>query len=313
MVVLTETDDPTADVVIAELNRREVPVVRLDPAEDFPNALEFSACHQAGRIAGTLATPTRALELNRVRAVYHRRPSPYARPAADAPHAERFTAAQTRYGLGGVLASLDCRYVNHPWRVLACEHKPWQLGIATQAGFAIPPTLITNRAADVRRFAKRHGPIVYKTLREVPGQDEAGRWCTVWVDEVTLDRLDESIVLAPHMFQARIPKLYDLRLTVIGPAMFCVRIESPHLDWREDYDKITYSVADVPAGIADAAARMLVRAGLVFGAFDLGVATDGQIWFYELNAGGQWAWLEDETGLPMTAAVADLLEGTATP
>lgn len=28
----------------------------------------------------------------------------------------------------------------------------------------------------------------------------------------------------------------------------------------------------------------------------------------EINPNGQWSWLEEETGQPMTAALADLLE-----
>jgi hypothetical protein len=46
------------------------------------------------------------------------------------------------------------------------------------------------------------------------------------------------------------------------------------------------------------------------GAFDLGLAADGSLDFYERDSAGQWHWLEAETGLPMTAAPADLLELT---
>jgi hypothetical protein len=47
----------------------------------------------------------------------------------------------------------------------------------------------------------------------------------------------------------------------------------------------------------------------VFGAFDFVIATDGSWHFLECNPSGQWAFLEPPTGLPMTAAIADLLEG----
>ena len=50
--------------------------------------------------------------------------------------------------------------------------------------------------------------------------------------------------------------------------------------------------------------------GLLFGAFDFGVRADGSLDFYECNSAGQWHWLEMETGLPMTSALADLLEAT---
>ena len=50
--------------------------------------------------------------------------------------------------------------------------------------------------------------------------------------------------------------------------------------------------------------------GLAFGCFDFAVDPDGVPWFLECNPNGQWAWMEDPTGAPMTSAFADLLEGT---
>lgn len=54
----------------------------------------------------------------------------------------------------------------------------------------------------------------------------------------------------------------------------------------------------------------LARFGLLFGAFDLGLRDDQFLDWYECNSAGQWHWLEAETGLPMTASLADLLEMT---
>ena len=47
VIVSTEHEDPTADLVIAELNRRNVPVLRLDPGRDFPHhaVLTLSLIH----------------------------------------------------------------------------------------------------------------------------------------------------------------------------------------------------------------------------------------------------------------------------
>ncbi|TDD44479.1 hypothetical protein E1263_40660 [Kribbella antibiotica] len=89
----------------------------------------------------------------------------------------------------------------------------------------------------------------------------------------------------------------------------CACIDSPHLDWRRDYDLVRYSVIDTPSEVVDACHRYLETFGLVFGAFDFGIREDdeGRAW-YECNTGGQWHWLELETGLPMTSAIADLLE-----
>ncbi len=53
--------------------------------------------------------------------------------------------------------------------------------------------------------------------------------------------------------------------------------------------------------------------GLASGSYDLCITHDGDLHWLELNPNGQWGWLEDETGLPIAAAFADLLEQGATP
>ncbi|MFD7721796.1 ATP-grasp ribosomal peptide maturase, partial [Streptomyces sp. NPDC059814] len=47
VLVVTEPDDITADMVIGELNRRDVPVVRFDPADiggDLTVSARFGTC-----------------------------------------------------------------------------------------------------------------------------------------------------------------------------------------------------------------------------------------------------------------------------
>ncbi|GGV50347.1 hypothetical protein GCM10010245_79210 [Streptomyces spectabilis] len=77
--------------------------------------------------------------LDRVRAVYWRRPHPYsAAPGVEGQDA-RWCAEEARYGLGGILASLPAHYVNHPWRNRNAEYKPAQLAAAVRCGFDVPP------------------------------------------------------------------------------------------------------------------------------------------------------------------------------
>ncbi|WP_223863289.1 hypothetical protein [Streptomyces sp. 5-10] len=80
------------------------------------------------------------------------------------------------------------------------------------------------------------------------------------------------------------------------------------LDWRAEYRNLTYEPIQCPDGMRRTLVRFLARFGLNFGAFDFAVTTDGTWWFLECNPNGQWAWLEDAAGLPITTAIADLLE-----
>ncbi|GAA2873101.1 ATP-grasp ribosomal peptide maturase [Streptosporangium fragile] len=305
ILVLTCLDDSTADMVIGHLNKRDARVARFDPGVDFPGDAELSAWLGRFPPRGVLTTRSRRIPLEEVRAVYYRRPTPY--PPGNPSYAERFAGTQARFGVGGVLAALPCPYVSHPWAVTAAEYKPLQLVTARQAGFEVPATLITNRVDDARVFAIEHGPIVYKPLRATPYTGPDGEPATIWTTQVEPDELDETINHTAHLFQARVDKKADLRVTVVGKRVFCVRIDSDLLDWRQDYDRLSYMVVEPPPGLADGCLAYLGKLGLCFGAFDFALTHDGVPVFLECNPNGQWGWLEDATGLPIAAAIADLL------
>ncbi|GAA0947793.1 hypothetical protein GCM10009574_021980 [Streptomyces asiaticus] len=74
VMVVTNLDDPTTDLVIEELHGRGISVVRFDSG-DFPATLSVAATITRTGIAGTLTTPSRTADLTRVRSLYYRRPS----------------------------------------------------------------------------------------------------------------------------------------------------------------------------------------------------------------------------------------------
>ncbi|OIJ88493.1 ATP-grasp ribosomal peptide maturase [Streptomyces colonosanans] len=306
VLVVTSLHDPTADVVIRELHGRDIPVVRLDSG-DFPASLSVETEITPHGVRGRLLTPSRTADLANVRSLYYRRPTGFAFPHLSEQDA-RFAVTQARYGLGGVLASLpDCLYVNHPHRIGDAEFKPSGLAAAVEAGFDVPPTLITSGPDAARAFVKRHGSVIHKPLSN-PVYRIDGVSSAVKVTEVAAEDIDESVAGTAHLFQVRVRKTADVRVTVIGSQVFCVRIDSDLLDWRTDYDRLHYTPVVPPPGIETALRRYLAHFGLVFGAFDFCVGEDGRWWFLECNPSGQWYWLEPETGLPMCAALADLLE-----
>ncbi|MFD5582840.1 ATP-grasp ribosomal peptide maturase [Streptomyces sp. NPDC127063] len=309
VLVVTSLYDPTADVVIRELHGRGVPVVRLDSG-DFPASLSVEAEITERGLRGRIHTPSRTADLTRSRSLYYRRPSGFAFPHL-AEQDARFAVTQARYGLGGVLASLPgCLYVNHPHRIGDAEFKPSGLAAAVRAGFDVPPTLITSRPDAARAFVERHGSVLYKPLHN-PVYLVDGVSSVVKVAEVGAEDVDDSVAGTVHLFQKRVSKAADVRVTVIGSRVFCVRIDSDLLDWRTDYSRLTYAPAEPPRGVEAALHRYLHHFGLVFGAFDFCVDQDGRWWFLECNPSGQWYWLQTETGLPLLTALADLLERTS--
>ncbi|MGW5211157.1 ATP-grasp ribosomal peptide maturase [Streptomyces sp. NPDC004051] len=309
VLVVTRLDDATADVVIEELNRRSVPVVRLDPG-DFPQTVTMSARVESSWLTGEVRTETRAVALDAVRSVYWRRPRPYsASEGLNGPDAD-WCAQQARHGFGGILTSLPgAHYVNHPWCNRAAEYKPAQLTTAARCGLRVPPTLLTNDAERARRFIRDHGPAVYKPLCNSDYTDRDGQGLTVWVEEVATADLDAGIGHTMHLFQSRVDKVADVRLTAVGNRLFAVRIDgSPGLDWRRHYDDLHYTLIDTPPDVAKGVHQYLDAFGLAYGAFDFGLDAAGRWHWYECNPNGQFAWFPDPVTDRITAALADRLQ-----
>ncbi|RMI44310.1 ATP-grasp ribosomal peptide maturase [Streptomyces triticirhizae] len=314
VLVLTNPYDVTTDLVLRLLAERRVPVVRLDPGADLRTGASLTAVHRTADQRGTLRTASRELDLTRVRSVWVRRPSPYEDPQDQDDQNRRFAAEQSFWGAGGILASLPAaHYVNHPWHNRAAEFKPAQLSTARRCGFLLPDTVITNDPAEVREFiARRPGGAVYKPLWNTPYR-VGGEPRAVWVREVRRDEITDAVSVCPHMFQARVDKLFDARVTAVGDRLFGVRIDSPDLDWRHRQHLMRCAPVEVPDSVARGVVSYLSELRLVHGAFDFAVTTAGDWYFLECNPNGQWAWQPAETTRGIAHAFADQLEKGSEP
>ncbi|MFG2598666.1 ATP-grasp ribosomal peptide maturase [Streptomyces sp. NPDC048462] len=312
-LVLTNPYDVTADMVLRLLSERQVPVVRLDPGADLHAGASLTATYRTGEQRGTLRTASRILDTTRVRSVWVRRPSPYGPPPRLCDRLgdqdRRFAAEQALWGAGGILASLPgARYVNHPWNNRAAEFKPAQLAIAQRCGFLVPSTVITNEPEEARKFvASHHGGVVYKPLwnTEYRVDDQPH---SIWVRDVHGDEITDAVSACPHLFQTRVDKAFDVRVTAVGDRTFGVRIDSPDLDWRRRQDLMTCTPVEIPAAVTRAVTAYLTELRLVYGAFDFAVTASGDWYFLECNPNGQWAWQPGGTTAAIAHAIDDQLE-----
>ncbi|MEV7910251.1 ATP-grasp ribosomal peptide maturase [Streptomyces griseus] len=309
VLVLTNVHDVTTDVVLRVLAARRVPVVRLDPGTDLRAGASLSATYGTGVQQGVLRTPSQDLDLTRVRSVWVRRPSPYEGPRGLDEHDRRFAAEQSFWGTGGVLASLpDAHYVNHPWKNRAAEYKPAQLAAAQRSGFLVPDTLITHVTQEAREFIAQHrGGVVYKPVWNTSYRVD-GRPQSVWVRAVREREITDAVAVCPHLFQARVHKAFDVRVTAVGPWLSGVRIDSPDLDWRRRQGLMRCAPVDVPDAVRRSVNAYLAHFRLVYGAFDFAVTRDGNWYFLECNPNGQWAWQPPDVTDDIAHALADQLE-----
>lgn len=315
VIVITQPGDDTTGPVSDELEQLGVSLVTFDTSA-FPMECSLTARHGPGEWEILIDLGDRALDLGEVRSIWVRRPTPFLFPEGMTAHEREFADREAQLGIGGLLRSFGGAWVNHPEASTRADFKPLQLSAAANCGFDTPRTLITNDPAACESFFDScPSGIIYKTFGGGYLQSSDGTpWC-LYTSEVS----SEDLLQAEHvrhttcLFQEAVESKGDIRVTVIGDEVFAVEIccESvpPKLrDWRADPDA-AYFVHELPDSVAGMAKALLASFGLSFGALDLALMPDGRYVFFELNPGGEWLWLEQETALPMAAAMAKLLVG----
>lgn len=287
---------------------------RFDVA-DFPRRVTINAELQ-DEIGwrGWFETESGRILLDQVKSIYYRRPTSFIFPDDVVGGDLTFAAAEARRGFGGLLFSLPTRWVNHPASVADAEFKPAQLHAAASCGLTTPRTLLTSDPDQARLFCQTvEKGIVYKPLSaaNIVTDDEVRLVFTSRISAADFDDADLSLTM--NLFQEWIPKHYDARVTVIGQRFFGAAIHAAssdaYIDWRTDYDSLSYEPLNVPVRVRNSIAAYMKRFKLLYGAFDFAV-TDDHWYFLECNANGQFGWLEAEAGLSITAAMADLLAGS---
>jgi glutathione synthase/RimK-type ligase-like ATP-grasp enzyme len=259
--------------------------------------------------------------LENVGAVLYRRPQRFRLPEELSPGGRSFAERECLMGLGGLLRALPVHWLNHPDRIVAASYKPHQLSVAARAGLDIPRTLVTNDAQAVQDFFRDlDGRVIYKTLDTAIGYEarsedsHAATFNAIYTSDVPAASIldSDSIRWAPCMFQEKLPKQVELRITAVGQRLFAAEIyaqqtDRGRTDWRLGYEQLTYGLHQLPAAVEESCLSLLGAFGLEFGAIDMIVTPDGRYVFLEINPGGQWLWIEYATGLAISGAIADNL------
>ncbi|MFF4044911.1 ATP-grasp ribosomal peptide maturase [Streptomyces sp. NPDC001816] len=308
VLILTSEEDVTADMVVLQLGRAGVPVVRLDPA-DLTNGVALSGEYVQGAHRGHLSVGGRLVSMNGLRSIWVRRPGDAAQ-RADQPSA--WLTEESAQALYGMLRCTGARWMNHPDAARRARHKPWQLRLAQLSGLAVPATLITTFPQAAREFAERFPDLVVKPVSGAHPQEPPR---AVPTSRVAPDADFAAVAFGPTLLQRRIPKRADIRLTVVGERLLAARKPADPDGHPDDIDvrfapsASPWLPADVPPRVAEAVLRYLKDAELAYGAFDFAEDADGIWWFLECNQSGQFGFVEMDTGQPIAETIAQWLAG----
>jgi glutathione synthase/RimK-type ligase-like ATP-grasp enzyme len=320
ILIVSNRGDLHADIVTEKIKTLGGSIFRLN-VEEFPRDYHLTFDSGNGTCRGDIVhAPTgEQLSLSVIGAVWLRRFGEFAFLSGDLSAQEQaFARAESEQVLFGLLCSLDCYWMSHPSATRQAKWKGEQLLRAARMGFKVPPSIISNcrNAVDAFRDAMCRD-IIYKTLsspylesdRVRPEERIAQGVPTTRItenDEPALDAVREL----PCLFQQYIPKLYEVRATVIGKRVFAARIHSQDdprtaTDFRDFSADIKYEVEVLPIEIESRCLAFVHSYQLNYGAIDLIVTPDGEFVFLENNPAGQFLFVEQLVPeLNMTDALA---------
>ena len=305
LVVSYPGDDHTERVVARlEADGREVALLDLG---DFP-ARAALALRYGSTPPGTDARCVGDHDLRAARVGWWRRVRPFVPDdAVGEPEHRAFVVSETSQALLGLFDSLPCTWVNPPAKDEAAHRKTLQWAVAAEVGLELPRTLVTNDPAEARGFVAEVGlgNVVFKAfLASLDAWRE-----TRLVRAAELAQLD-AVRYAPVIFQELV-RGPDLRVTIVGDGVLAAEIDatasSYPVDMRMVVGESTVRPVELPTDLVAALRALMARLGLRYGAVDLRRTPEGRYVFFEVNPAGQWLFVEERTGLPITERVAGLL------
>lgn len=313
ILVITNKLDLPSDEIIRLLQYKGEKVFRFN-TEDLCAEFNFRLKIDNRSFGGCFYSLLRSIDFSEIKSIFYRRPKKMEVINTDKVSKD-FIEAETAAFVNWLWKSLDCFWMSRPHKIRIAESKIDQLRIAPKLGFNIPKTLITNNPDDVVDFYREcSGNIINKTL--IKGMiEQDGKTMGIYthrVEEKHLDLLD-SIRLLPCVFQERIEKKYELRITVVGRQIFAAEIHSQGSqrtrdDWRRyDIENTPHKIHEMPLEVKKRCLDLIEYYDLSYGAIDMIVTPQDEYVFLEINPNGQWLWIERLTNLPISETIADTL------
>jgi hypothetical protein len=333
VLMVTRSDDHVGvDAVAARLRARGLRPLRLN-TDRYPTQVRVSSHLSQRQIERVVVGDNGvAVDGGDISAVWYRRffaggALPHSLGDLRTPCVDE--SRRSSYGFIAALghdAFVGCRQLDPLEAVRACDHKELQLRRAAALGLSIPETLFSNDASVARAFVddvRADGGVVVTKMQSSFAVYRQGQEQVVFtsiVDDDAVADLD-GLRFCPMQFQRRVDKRLELRATVVGDDVFCAAVDSQQhehtaLDWRKDGVGLleAWSRYTLPSSVEAALVDLVRSFGLSYAAADIIVTPRGEHVFLEINAGGEWFWLDEHAhhspGFPIADAIAGWLATT---
>lgn len=273
------------------------------PAGEFPLHQALSAHLSGDDDRHSIAMNAKRFDLGGVRTVWNRR---YGRPKVSPdldPRDTDFAMDQSQQHLDSFLGTLcpAAFWVNRPEIAKSELDKIGQLRAAREVGLTIPATLISNDPEEIRSFFEAQaGEVVYKAYKmRAWTREKRGAVYINYTTPLSHGDLqdDDALSTAPGIFQRRVERSCEVRITIFGRQALSVRLdlEGSLVDWRTQAPSdLRVSPWQLPKDVKARCLAYMARCNLAFCCFDFIVTPAGDHVFLEANQMGQFLWVEEK-------------------
>jgi glutathione synthase/RimK-type ligase-like ATP-grasp enzyme len=234
---------------------------------------------------------------------------------------QEYISAQTAIHVNSCIRLLAEKvfFINRPYANWNCNSKIVQAVHAKDCGLSLPNSFQGGSPNLLNNFISAHSEKEKLCIKPIEAshlklnQENTLAHYTTLFERRPANEL-ESVKDCPVIIQKFISKDYEIRATLIGNKIFAASIdtktanEAAQIDWRHyDWANTPYYPIELPVDISRKIIKHANILGLVYGAYDLIKTPENEYYFLEVNAQGQWLWVEDLTGLKISEALADCL------
>ncbi|MEH1941823.1 MAG: MvdD family ATP-grasp ribosomal peptide maturase [Nostoc sp.] len=317
LIITHSEDNESISLVIQAIEAQGGKAFRFD-TDRFPTEVQLDV-YYAGSERVTLSVDRQTLDLSEVSAVWYRRIAIGAKiPESMDRQMRQASIQESRVTIQGMIASIQGFHLDPLPHIRRAENKQLQLQIARKIGLDTPRTLTTNNPQAVKQFAQEceQGAIA-KMLSSFAIYDEQGQENVVFTNPISSEDLDnlDGLRFCPMTFQEKIPKALELRTIIVGRNVFTAAVDSQALDkarydWRKQGIALlnAWELYTLPEDVEEKLLKLMAEFGLNYGAIDIILTPDGRHIFLEVNPVGEFFWLERCPGLPISQAIAKVLQ-----
>ncbi len=317
ILILTNKQDVHTDAVIRRLQQKGVAVFRLNTEDLLLKYRVNLYINGQGEWDGEITDElNRVLRLKNLKVAWLRKPDfDFVLNLPMATEVREFIVSETKSFINILYSIPSIKWINNPFVSNSSKVKFQQLLLASKMGIKIPKTLITTQPEKAKDFfIECNETILLKSIYSgnitIDGRNQG-------ILSKKLTKNDfyknyKNISINPTQLQEYIEKAYELRITVIEEKVFAIKIDSQvneetKIDWRLHTKMNPHTIFNLPNKIENFCINFLKKQGLIYGALDFIVTPNNEYVFLENNPFGQYLWLENETGIPLTEEIVNLL------